>query len=210
MKKRILLIILILVTSYIIINLLNNTYAYSYEIDKTNLFYKDNTKELEKDIEKYISKIDDYIIPNTIFETSNYLDENYDFLIYFATDYILNNYENYIDNIITSNNYEYLNKEMLIKNKYKYIDKNIIYNITDKYFGKKDFYTTNNDINNNQKYISLIDYTDKIFDLNINDVKIINDNNEINAIITYENNIKYKYIFKNTEGILKIKNIEVL
>ena len=43
-------------------NVFNNSYAYSYDIDNSILFYKDNYFELESDIKKYISNIDDYII----------------------------------------------------------------------------------------------------------------------------------------------------
>lgn len=74
-------------------NLLDSSYAYSYGTNNMVLFYKDDLFELENDIKKYISNIDDYIIPNSRYLYDDMLVDNYDFLVYFASDYVINNRE---------------------------------------------------------------------------------------------------------------------
>ena len=74
-------------------NLLDSSYAYSYGTNNMVLFYKDDLFELENDIKKYISNIDDYIIPNSRYLYGDMLVDNYDFLVYFASDYVINNRE---------------------------------------------------------------------------------------------------------------------
>lgn len=192
--NRILFISLVMIVSLCFISVLDNTYAYSYDIEKGILFYKENSNELEIDISKYIGYIDDYIIANSSYEMSEYLDENYDFLVNFANDYVINNREYYSEYIYDDN-----------------VRLNIIYDITDKYFGIRDFYIEDISKINNLEYISLVDYNEKRFSLAIKDVDIINDSkNYVSAIISYDNNIKYKYLFKNINGVLKIRNIEVV
>lgn len=192
--NRILFVSLVMIVSLCFISIFDNTYAYSYDIEKGILFYKENSNELEIDISKYIGYIDDYIIANSSYEMSEYLDENYDFLVNFANDYVINNREYYSEYIYDDN-----------------VRLNIIYDITDKYFGIRDFYIEDISKINNLEYISLVDYNEKRFSLAIKDVDIINDSkNYVSAIISYDNNIKYKYLFKNINGVLKIRNIEVI
>lgn len=189
----------------------NKTYAYQYKIkDNYTLFYKTNTEELKSDIIKYIGSIDDYLIPNSNFELSDTLKENYTFLVNFAIDYIINNNEKYQDKIVQKESYEYIDRNLNLKNTKDYIEIEEIYKITEKYFGIRDFQILNNDIKIIDNYISLTDYTDMVFELKILKIDIIIKNNQVLATITYENNNEYLYIFDNEKNLLKINNIEVL
>lgn len=189
----------------------NKTYAYQYKIkDNYTLFYKTNTEELKSDIIKYIGSIDDYLIPNSNFELSDTLKENYTFLVNFAIDYIINNNEKYQDKIVQKESYEYIDRNLNLKNTKDYIEIEEIYKITEKYFGIRDFQILNNDIKIIDNYISLTDYTDMVFELKILKIDINIKNNQVLATITYENNNEYLYIFDNEKNLLKINNIEVL
>ena len=198
MKERILLLGLVVLVSYFFIDMPRGTFSYSYDIDKTNLFYNEDKNQLKEDLQVYIDFVDDYIIPNSSYEMSYYLNENYDFLVYFAMDYILDNYEYYNDKII-------------YKDTNKYISIEEIYNITDKYFGVRDFYIlVDNIIIDDNDYVELFDYNEVLFDLSIINIDLISSSNQVNAIVLYENEVKYSYLFDNINGVLKIKNIEVL
>lgn len=189
----------------------NKTYAYQYKIkDNYTLFYKTNTEELKSDIIKYIGSIDDYLIPNSNFELSDTLKENYTFLVNFAIDYIINNNEKYQDKIVQKESYEYIDRNLNLKNTKDYIEIEEIYKITEKYFGIRDFQILNNDIKIIDNYISLTDYTDMVFELKILKIDINIKNNQVLATITYENNNEYLYIFDNEKNLLKINNIGVL
>ena len=127
MRVIIFVLTLLFLVGYFSDNLINDTYSYSYDIVKTNLFYNEDKNQLKEDLQVYIDFVDDYIIPNSSYEMSCYLNENYDFLVYFAMDYILDNYEYYSEKIIYKGNNKYISIEE-------------VYNITDKYFGVRDFY----------------------------------------------------------------------
>lgn len=124
--NKVLFVSLVMIVSLCFISLFDNTYAYSYDIENGILFYKEDSDELENDINKYIGYIDDYIIANSSYEMSDYLDENYDFLVNFANDYVINNREYYSEYLYDDN-----------------IRLSTIYKITDKYFGIRDFYIDN-------------------------------------------------------------------
>lgn len=194
MGKRFLFVSLVIVVSCCFISVLNDTYAYSYEIEDGVLFYKSDTLELESDISEYISYIDDYIVPNSSFEMSDYLDENYDFLVNFAMDYVINNREYYS---------EYIYEDKILVS--------VIYDITYKYFGKRDFYVDGVIKVDDLEYVSLVDYNEKRFRLVIQDVSITSDSETfVSAVVSYDNEVKYNYLFKVIDGVLKIRNIEVL
>lgn len=195
MKERVFILVLFLLVSFFLVDMTKDTYSYSYDIDKTVLFYSDDINELESNIKEYISIIDNYLIPNSSFDMSYYLDENYDFLVNFAIDYILGNIE-------------YYQSDLVIIDNEKYIDIENIYNITDKYFGVRDFYILNGNIKG--EYIELANYNELEFNLSIIDVEVISNSDEIVASVLYENNVKYNYLFDDVNGVLKIKNIEVL
>lgn len=188
----------------------NNTYAYQYNVDNYTLFYKDNKDELESDIKKYIDDIDDLLIANSSYELSDNLSENYIFLVNFAMDYIINNYEVYKEKIIKLDKYEYVDRDLNEKIVDDYIDIEEIYNITFKYFGIKNFQIINDNVNIIDNYISLTDYTERRFKLKISFISTTYDNDNILVYVSYENNCKYLYTFNNYNNVLKISNVEVL
>lgn len=190
--------------------ILDNTYAYQYKFNNYTLFYKDNKDELEKNIKKYIDDIDDLLIANSSYELSDNLSENYMFLVNFAIDYIIDNYENYKKKIIKLDKYRYIDRELNEKVVDDYVDIEEIYNITFKYFGVKDFQIINDNVNIIDNYISLTDYTEKRFKLKISSISISYDNNKVLANVLYDNNYKYLYIFNNYNNVLKISNVEVI
>lgn len=188
----------------------NNTYAYQYNVDNYTLFYKNNKDELESDIKKYIDDIDDLLIANSSYELSDNLSENYIFLVNFAMDYIINNYEVYKEKIIKLDKYEYVDRDLNEKIVDDYIDIEEIYNITFKYFGIKNFQIINDNVNIIDNYISLTDYTERRFKLKISSISISYDNNKVLANVLYDNDCKYLYTFNNYNNVLKINNIEIL
>lgn len=188
----------------------NNTYAYQYNVDNYTLFYKNNKDELESDIKKYIDDIDDLLIANSSYELSDNLSENYIFLVNFAMDYIIKNYEVYKEKIIKLDKYEYVDRDLNEKIVDDYIDIEEIYNITFKYFGIKNFQIINDNVNIIDNYISLTDYTERRFKLKISSISISYDNNKVLANVLYDNDCKYLYTFNNYNNVLKINNIEVL
>lgn len=188
----------------------DNTYAYQYNVDNYTLFYKNNKDELESDIKKYIDDIDDLLIANSSYELSDNLSENYIFLVNFAMDYIINNYEVYKEKIIKLDKYEYVDRDLNEKIVDDYIDIEEIYNITFKYFGIKNFQIINDNVNIIDNYISLTDYTERRFKLKISFISISYDNNKVLVNVLYDNDCKYLYTFNNYNNVLKINNIEVL
>jgi len=209
-KKDIIFITSAIITITILIFfIINKTYAYEYTTDITNLIKKENEEELEEDIKIYLNKIDNILIPNTVYTNSNILIENYEFLTYFAIDYILSNYEVYKDKITTLENFSYTTKygEDVIINEYIKVEE--IYKITKKYFNIDYYYITNKDVAIINDYISLTNYNDNIFKLEINDVEIIENIDKIKVEVNYENNTNYIYTFINTNNNLTIENIEV-
>lgn len=188
----------------------DNTYAYQYNVDNYTLFYKNNKDELESDIKKYIDDIDDLLIANSSYELSDNLSENYIFLVNFAMDYIINNYEVYKEKIIKLDKYEYVDRDLNEKIVDDYIDIEEIYNITFKYFGIKNFQIINDNVNIIDNYISLTDYTERRFKLKISSISISYDNNKVLVNVLYDNDCKYLYTFNNHNNVLKINNIEIL
>ena len=146
-------ILIVLVIIVIVLIVANSSFAYEYKNDNYMLFYKDDNVELENDIKLYLSRIDDYLIPNSSYLYSDILVDNYDFLTNFALDYIINNREVYYDKIVELDNYVYYDINYKEKNTKKYIDIEEIYKITDKYFGIRDYSIINDNINIKNNYI---------------------------------------------------------
>lgn len=190
--------------------ILKNSLAYSYEIDNGILFYDDNKEMLQENIKKYLENIDDLLIVNSNFEMSDILIENYDFLSYFAFDYILNNYEYYRDKIIEQDSFDYVDRNYNQKITKQYIELEEIYKITDKYFGVKDYILVSDNVLVIDDYVSLIDYNDDQFILNIDKVEVDIQGDLIFAYTYYEGNFCYLYTFYNQNQVLKLKNIEVI
>jgi len=211
MKKIFLILILFIISLVVGNKILGITSAYSYEINRSVLFYKEDKELLAEDIKVYLNNIDNYIIPNSSYLYSEKLVYNYDFLIRFAIDYILNNKEYYSKSIITFDECTYMNKEGLQNFTNDYVDLNKIYEITDFYFGIDDFFVINDDVcikNNN--YLSLSDYTNDVFDNEIEIVTVDVRDNEVDAYVTYDNKVKYLYSFLNDNNVLILVNVEVV
>lgn len=188
----------------------STSFAYSYDIDKSVLFYKDDYKELENDIRIYVDGIDDLIIPNSSYLYSDKLVDNYDFLVHFALDYVLNNKEYYSSKIEVMDSCLYVDKFGIEKNTSNYIGLDIIYEITEFYFGVKDFAVINDSVCMVDDYVSLSDFADNNFNFNIVDVEVSSNNDEIKAMVSYDGSNRYLYSFINDNNVLKIKNVEVV
>lgn len=191
-------------------NIFNTSFAYTYNLEESTLFYEEDTERLEEKIKIYLNDIDDLLIVNSSFDLSDTLSYNYDFLVYFAIDYILKYKENFQDKIVTLQNYSYTTIEGYEEENNQYIPLEEIYKITDKYFGIKNFEIINDNVKIVNNYISLTDYTTSIFSLKINDISVQIKENQVLATVNYEMNTTYLYTFENQNNVLKIKNIEVL
>lgn len=207
---KIIMVTLIITTTLICKENLNKTLATTYTMKNATLFYEEDEIKLAENIKLYLEDIDDLLIPNTSFNYSEILTDNYDFLIHFATDYILKYQEIYNNQIITLDSHKYMTKDGYQEITDKYINLEEIYKVTDKYFGITNFEIINTDTKLIDNKISLIDYEKTYFNLSINQVVVDIRPTMIKAIVYYENNSCHLYTFENINNILKIKNIEVL
>ena len=136
--KKICLVLVLFIGALIVGNeLFSSTMAYSYKIDKSVLFYKENEEELADDIKVYLENVDDYLIRNSSYLYGDKLVQNYDFLVHFALDYILSNREYYVDSIRKGEECLYINKEGVGAFTYDYVDISVVYEVTNFYFGIK-------------------------------------------------------------------------
>lgn len=203
-------IILLIVVSGIIINKLNVSYAYTYPDNNYTLFYNEDMQKLSEDIKIYLQNIDSKIITNSSFKYSSILNQNYDFLLNYSLDYILDNKELYKDKIKVANECQYYDINYEQKTTNEYINVEEIYKITNKYFNVSNFIILNNDCLNDN-YIALQDYNPNRMTIKITRVKsYMNNDDEIKAIVEYETKDKYLYTFINEHDELKIKQVEVL
>ena len=95
MKKeyvKVLFVFILIIVMVIMKNYISNTFAYSYDLENTTLFYDDNKEILEEKIKTYLSDIDDMLIVNSSFEYNDILKYNYDFL------FLLMQHKNYPGN----------------------------------------------------------------------------------------------------------------
>lgn len=191
-------------------NVINSTFAYPYNLDEAVLFYEDDYRLMEENIGKYLKNIDDLLIVNSSFELSDILVENYDFLVYFAMDYIFLHYESYQDKIISGEDYYYTTRELEVKSTNQYISLEEIYVITDRYFGVRDFSLVNVNIKVVNDYVTLIDYTELSFSLELESVQVEVIDDIVYAKVYYENDVCYLYAFSNENYVLKLMNIEVV
>lgn len=209
--KKVCLILVLFICSLIVGNeLFGSTMAYSYEMDKSVLFYKENINELEDDIKVYLENIDNYLVVNSSYSYGDKLTQNYDFLVHFALDYLISNKEYYMNGIKQRDECTYITKEGNFAVTSDYVDIDMMYEVTDFYFGIRDFLIINDDVCRADGYVSLSDYTSDIFELEINDVLVDVNGNDIDAFVTYDNDIKYLYSFYNDNNILKLVNVEVV
>ena len=187
----------------------SNSYAYEYVDHNYNLFYKDNKDELSKDVRKYLNDINKYIFRNSNYEVYDSLVDNYDFLTYFAIDYILDNYEYYKKGVVQLDNYSYFDKYNNKKTTNQYINLDIIYGITYKYFGVRDYAITNSNFNVIDNYVSLSRYTNDSVDMIIKNLSIDNIGEYIIVNVAYADNSNYSYKFYIKDNVLRLYNIEV-
>lgn len=171
----------------------NPTFSKTPDLD--SLKYNNNEDVTKDNIYNFISYYDDYLIPNTSYNLSNVLNENYDFLVDFACSYILNNETKY---------------DIKIINHKKYIDIEEVYNITYNLFDRRNFYIINdNDIRDNM--IELKTISERIFNLKLKEIKDydkIGDN--IYVIASYDSKTNYKYSFLLRDDRLIIENVELI
>lgn len=212
MNKKIISITLIVVASvFIIFSIFKKTYAYDYKDYDYTLFYKEDRKELTSDIERYIYDIDYLIYNNSDFSIYDNLNNNYEFMVNFAIDYINTHKDKYQDKIVLLEAFKYTDNHHHDKVTNEYIDIDTIYDITNKYFGVKDFVILNNNINIINKYVSLSSTTNKDIDLNIYSIDIEKKDSVVQANIKYtdDSSTNYIYTFKIDNNILKLSNVEV-
>lgn len=170
---------------FICLTTFRTSYAYSY---KENLIYTDDKEVMTKELTNYINNIDNILIPTTSYNYSNILIENYDFLVRYAVNYVIDNKDKYINDIIKIDSNEYISKD-------------IIYKITDKYFNVKDFYIEEDNV--------LLEKVSKRFRLKIDNINYIKED-YIKVNVLYENDVKYVYIFTYGEdNYMYLYNIEV-
>lgn len=210
MKRLFLGLLLIISILYLSGKIFGTSFAYSYEIDNSVLFYKDDYDALADDIKVYLGYIDDYIISNSSFLYADELSGNYDFLVNFALDYVIYNIDNYSESIVVYDDCRYIDRLGLESVTSNYVDIGVIYEITNKYFGIKDFSVINDNVCMVNNYISLSDYTSDKFELNIDNVVVSGSDSDIVAEVVYDSGDKYLYIFFIDNNVLKLKDVEVL
>lgn len=190
--------------------LFQTSYAYSYDINDVTLFFDNDKDNMEEKIKIYLEDIDDLLVVNSSFEYSDMLVYNYDFLLHFSLGYIFEHQEYYSDKLKVMETFSYMTKELVKKATNQYVSVEEIYEITDKYFGIRDFEIINDNVNIVNNYVSLIQYTENKFNLNIQNVEVEFDDTLIYAKVFYEYDNCYLYTFENKDQVLKIKNIEVV
>jgi len=210
MKKIFFLLFFAIELLFLINKIFSYSFAYEYDVDNSVLFYKNDYKELADDIKIYLDNIDDFIIPNSSFLYSDKLVNNYDFLINFALDFIVNNRNYYYENIISYDTCFYINKNGIKNQTNDYVTLKTIYDITNFYFGVDDFVIINDDVCINNEYISLNDYASNIFNSNIINVSITDNDSAVEALVSYDSGDKYLYYFYNDNNVLKLVNVEVI
>ncbi len=194
-RKELLLIIILIIGILSTITLISsNTKALpvSSEIDFTKkITYYEDEELLVQNIKEFIAQNDDILIALSSYEDGEILSDNYDYMTNIATNYILDNKDNYQDKI----------EDNMIDIKY-------IYEITYNFFGKKNYYIKDQ-IDNKIPLIKI----NKRFKMNLDSIKIkIIKNSSIEAYTRYilgKETMNYKYIFKIENNEIYLENIEV-
>lgn len=164
---------------------------------------------LKTDIINFIDLIDDNLIPNTSFNFSSKLNENYDFLTKFAISFILDNSNNYdikiLDNYIYNDEYG---------NRYstnKYVSVDALYDVTNSVFGVEYYYILNDYLEPNNGMIPLIKLNDYSFNMNIEEIISMNDmGNYLDVVVKYDGiDLDYIYTFNKLDNKLYISNLSV-
>ncbi len=211
MKRNELLVgIFIIFVIFFCFNIISNvTFAYHYDSDYYTLFYKDNMQELKDDMKKYLDDYGGLFIVNTDYSYSDVLTKNYNYLVYFACDYILKNRDRYIDDIVHMDSFSYYSNRYVRKSTDEYVPIELVYTITDKFFGIRDFKIINDDVKIIDDYVSLIEYADDTFLNKLIDVDIREKDDNVLVYAKYDYG-NYLFTFFKKYHVLKLYNIEVL
>lgn len=159
-----------------------------------DLLYNEDINILRNNIYEHIDMVDNILIPNSSFNMSSILNENYDFLTNFSISFILDNKE-YFD-IVLGEEYKYIDEYGVVYTTNEYINIDKIYEITNKIFGVEYYYILNDYIKIDNDLVPLIRIENKYFDLDIdNIIDIDKNNNYIDVIVRYEDNI-IDYVYR--------------
>ena len=180
-------------------------------IDEINLILNDidNEEEFRDELIDYIDIIDDSLIPNSTFNISSKLNENYDFLTKFAISFILDNSEYY--DIVMGEEYVYYDDYGNEYKTNKYIDVDKIYEITNSVFGVEYYYILNKYLEINNDMIPLLELDNRDFDSNIdNIIEIDRNDNYIDVVVRYlDNNLDYVYKLEYIGNRLYISDLSI-
>ena len=210
-KSGILVIGIFLVIGIVLVSKNSNALPILDEIEEINLILRDNNDEevFKKEISNYIDLVDDNLIPNTSFNMSSKLNENYDFLTRFAISFILDNSEYY--EIILGEDYVYKNEYGYEYRTNKYIDIDYIYEITNKVFGVEYYYILNDYIEIENDLVPLLELEEYNFKMEIDSiVEIDRYDNYIEVIVRYiDNSLYYKYTFEYIDDRYIISDLSI-
>lgn len=176
-----------------------------------NLEYNEDKNIFKNDLYNYIDLIDNSLFAMSSFSMSDTLNENYDFLIDFAISFILNNEEQYKDDIIVGEEYVYIDD---FGNKYtsnRYVNIELIYDITNSIFGKRDYVVINEQINVSNNLIPLLLIKDNVSFMDISEISDYSlFGNKYNVYVKYRDiDLEYIYVFDNIDGRLILNNVLV-
>ena len=205
--------IAIIIISFIYLVLVGKSFAKSEDeehFDMVDLSLK-ITDNIEEDIIKYTDLIDDSLIPLATYDKTAILSDNYEFLVNFAINFILNNISSYKDSLIVLDEYIY-NDGYNIYRTNQYVDLDVIYNITKKVFNKSDFLILNNYLTVNNGLVPLLQIDDYTSSMTIEKIiDIVSDNDSYVLKVKYKNlDIIYKYFYiKTIDDTLVLNNLEI-
>lgn len=168
-----------------------------------------NQDEFKKDVYNYISLIDDSLIPNTSYNISSKLNENYDFLTRFAISLILDNRDYYEIEILDE--YKYIDEYGGVYTTDEYINIDMIYEITSKIFGVDYYYILSDYIEIDNDMIPLLVIDNREFNGIIDDIVMIDKfDTYMDVVVRYkDNNLDYVYKFERIDNQYVISDLSI-